>query len=133
MSLLSLGANQVALSWVAASGCALRSAFSAAGIAQTSAVVGMRKTGNFDAFDIAIHLPTIGLAQSDDSSRFATIDERNAVEGFDRTSKIDLTNINLKTGGDEDIVASQAILKDSNTTLVIIFQLTVNSIYNLQT
>lgn len=93
----------------------------------------MRKTGNFDAFDIAIHLPTIGLAQSDDSSRFATIDERNAVEGFDRTSKIDTTNINLKTGGDEDVVASQAILKDSNTTLVIIFQLRVNSIYNLQT
>ena len=92
----------------------------------------MRTTGDFDAFDIAIHLPTIDLAQSDDSSRFATINEGHAVEGFDRTSKSDLTNVNLKTDVDEDVVAPQSILKDSNTTLVIIFQITVNSTYNLQ-
>ena len=92
----------------------------------------MRRTGNFDAFGIAIILPAIDLAQSDDSSRFATVEERHVVEGCIRTPKIDLTNVNVKTSGEEDVVVSHFILEDPNTTLVTNFQISVNSIYNLQ-
>ena len=46
-------------------------------MALSSSEVGMRIVGRLEIFDIVFHLAMIGMAQTDDSSRFTTVYKRH--------------------------------------------------------
>jgi hypothetical protein len=62
------------------SGCASGSLLAAAVMVLSSSTVGMTTAGRLGTFDIVLHLSTIGTAQTDDPSRFATLYKRHVVQ-----------------------------------------------------
>src|SRR5579859_3415264 len=76
----------MAFNCLGVSGSASASLFAAAVMARSSLVVGIRTEGRLGALDIVFHLTTIGAAQADDPSHFASINKGNVVQdpGFRR-------------------------------------------------
>ena len=70
-------------------GCASGSVLAAAVMALSSSAVGIRIVERLDVFDIVFYLATIGAAQTDDSSRFATVYKRHVVQDFGFRSERD--------------------------------------------
>jgi hypothetical protein len=71
----------MAFNCLGVSGRALGSLFAAALMALSSSGVGMRTAGRLETFDIVLHLTTIGAAETDDPSHFATVCKRHVVQG----------------------------------------------------
>jgi hypothetical protein len=55
----------------------------------SSSTVGMKTVGRSDIFDIVFHLTTVGAAQTDDSSRLATVYKCHAVQDLGFRSQRD--------------------------------------------
>ncbi len=72
----------MAFNCIGVSGCASGSLLAAAVMALSSSAVGMRIVGRLEIFDIVFHLSTIGAAQADDPSHFASVYKCHVVQNF---------------------------------------------------
>lgn len=66
----------MAFSCVGVSGCASGSLLAAAVMVLSSSAEGITTVGRLETFDIVLYLTTIGAAQADDLSHFATVYKR---------------------------------------------------------